>query len=52
MSIERELVVLLTKPSMFGKFVVHEWRQCGGLNKEHSILVHGGSNSFWHAKRC
>jgi hypothetical protein len=21
------------------------------LNKEHSISVHGGSNSFWHAKR-
>jgi hypothetical protein len=23
-----------------------------GLNEEHSILVHWGSNSFWHAKRC
>jgi hypothetical protein len=26
MSLGRELVVLLTKPSMFGKFVVHAWR--------------------------
>ena len=49
MSFGRELVVLLTKPSMFGKFVVHA---CGGLNIEHSISVHKGSNSFWHAKRC
>ena len=48
----RELVVLLTKPSMFVKFLVQAWRWCGGWNKEHYILVHGGSNSFWHAKRC
>jgi hypothetical protein len=47
MTFGRELVVLLTKPSMFSKFLVHAWRWCGGLNKEHSILVHGGSNSFW-----
>jgi hypothetical protein len=26
MSFGRELVILLTKPSMFGKFVVHAWR--------------------------
>jgi hypothetical protein len=26
MSFGRELVVYLTKPSMFGKFVVHAWR--------------------------
>ena len=30
---------LLTKPSMFGKLWVHDWRSCGGLNKEHSISV-------------
>ena len=23
-----------------------------GLIEEHSILLYGGSNSFWHAKRC
>jgi hypothetical protein len=49
MNFGRELVVLLTKPSMFGNFVVHAWRKCGGLNKEHSISVHEGPNS-WHAK--
>ena len=37
---------------MFGRFLVHVWRSCGGLNKEHSISVHWGSNSFWHATRC
>ena len=26
MTFGRELVVLLTKPSMFGKFLVHAWR--------------------------
>ena len=46
----RELVVLHTTPSMFDKFSVHAWRW--SLNKEHSLLVHRGSNSFWHAKRC
>lgn len=35
-----ELVELLTKPSMYGKFSEHAWRSCGILNKEHSILVH------------
>ena len=35
-----ELVVSHTTPSMFGKFSVHAWRQCSGLNKEHSVLVH------------
>jgi hypothetical protein len=49
----QELVVLLTKPSMFGKFLVHAWRWYGGSNKEHSISVHGGSKKYfiaWHAK--
>ena len=31
-------------------FVACLW--CGDLSKEHSILIHWGSNSFWHAKRC
>jgi hypothetical protein len=52
MTFGRELVVLLTEPSMFGKFLVHAWRSCGDLNNEHSISVHEGSNSVWHAKRC
>ena len=47
MSFGRELDVLPTKPSMFGKFVVHAWRWGGGLKIEHSISVHGGSNSLW-----
>jgi hypothetical protein len=49
MTFGRDLVVLLRKPSMFGKVLVLVWRwcgHCGGLNKEHSISVHGGSNSF------
>ena len=46
MTFGRELVVLLKNPFMFGKFLMHVWRECGGMNKEHSILVHGGSNSF------
>ena len=25
---------------------------CGGLNEEHFILVHRGSNLLYHAKRC
>ena len=40
MTFGRELVVLLTKPSMSGKFLVHVWRLCGGLNKEHYVSVH------------
>jgi hypothetical protein len=52
MTFGRELVVLLTKLSMFGRILVHGWRQCGGLNNEHSISVDEGPNSFWHAKRC
>jgi hypothetical protein len=32
----RELVVLHTRPSMFGKFLVHPCRQWGGLNEEYS----------------
>lgn len=33
----REFVVLHATPSMYGKFVVHAWWYCGGLNEEHSI---------------
>ena len=36
---------------MVGEFSVHVWSSCGGLNKEHSILVHYGPNLYWHAKR-
>ena len=28
---------------MFSKLSVHAWSWCEGLNKEHSISVHGGS---------
>ena len=52
MTFDWELAVMHTTPSMFSKFLVHAWRYCGGLHREHSILVHLGSNSFWHAKRC
>ena len=34
----RELDVLHTRPSMFGKFLVHPCRQCGGLNEEYLYL--------------
>ena len=47
----RELVVHRTKLTMFGMFWVDAWRWFGGLNTTLSILVHLGSNSFWHAKR-
>ena len=50
MTFGRELVVLLAKPSMLGKFLVHAWEVVWSLNKECFISVHGGSNSFWHAK--
>ena len=42
MSFDRELVVLLTKPSMFGNLEVHalEVRSREGLNKQHSKSVH------------
>ena len=46
MTFGRELVVLLIKPAMFGKFLVHAWRWCRGLKIEQSISVHGGPNSF------
>ena len=46
MTFGSELVVLNTKPSMFGKFLVHAWRWCGGLNKEHYILVMEGQTHF------
>ena len=40
MTFDRELVVLLTKPYVFGRFLVQVWRSYGDLNKEHSISVH------------
>ena len=46
MNFGKEWVVLPTKPSMFGKFVVHAWKYGGGLKIEHSISVHEESNSF------
>ena len=43
MAFGQELVDLLTRHSMFGRFLVHAWRwQCGGLNIEHSISVDYG----------
>ena len=39
MDIGWELVVLQITTSIFGKFLVHAWKECGGLNKEHSISV-------------
>ena len=39
MTFGRVLVVLLKKPSMFDKSLVHAWRWCGGLNK--NILYRG-----------
>ena len=36
----------------FGACLEVVWRQYGGLNKKHFILVHWGLNSFWYAKRC
>ena len=44
MTFGRELVVLHTKLSMVGKFLVHAWTKCGGLNIEHSISIHEGPN--------
>ena len=38
MTFGRELVVLLTKSSMFVKFLMHVWRSCGGLNNEHFYI--------------
>jgi hypothetical protein len=52
MTFGQKLVVLRTTPSMFGRFLVDAWRQCGGLIKEHSLSVRCSSNSFWHSKRC
>jgi hypothetical protein len=49
-SFGRELVVQHTKLFMFSKFSVDAWSQCGGLNKEHSILVNWGQNPVWHAR--
>ena len=39
MAFDQEWVDLHTTPSIFGRFLVHTWRQCGGLSKEHSIQV-------------
>ena len=50
MTFGRDLVVLNTTPFMFGMFLVHAWRYCGGSNEVHSISVHGESNLIWHAK--
>jgi hypothetical protein len=44
MTLGRELIVLHTTPSMFGKFSVNAWRLCEDLNKERSKSVHQGSN--------
>ena len=30
----------------FSKFFMHAWNRCGGLNKEHSMLVHSGAESI------
>ena len=38
MTFGQELVDMHTT-FMFGKFSVHAWRQYGGLNNKHSILV-------------
>ena len=46
-----ELVVLHAILSKLGRFLVQVWSLCGGLNKELSISVHRGPNSFWHVKR-
>lgn len=37
---------LHTKLSMFGEYFGHARSRCGGLNKEHLIMVHWGPNSF------
>ena len=53
MTFGRELVVLLTTPSMFGKFLVHLWKLCGGLNKGHSIYRFiEGQTHFGKFNRC
>ena len=41
----RDLVVLHTNT-----FHLHDWSQCGCLNKEHSISVDWGPKSFWYSK--
>lgn len=44
MTFDRELVALHITTSMFGKFSVHPWRECGGLSIEHSKSVHAGQS--------
>ena len=41
-----ELVILHTRPSMFGKFLVDAWRWCRGLNKEHLHQFIEGQTHF------
>ena len=40
MTFGQELVVLHAIPSVYGQLAVHAWSQCGGFNKEHSMLAH------------
>lgn len=50
MTFSTELVVVHTTSSMVGKFQVHVWRLCEGLNEENILcrfIVL--SNSFWNA---
>ena len=46
---DQELIVLHTTLVMFSRFLVDAQTWCEGLNKEHSISVREGSNSFWQA---
>ena len=39
MTFGQELVVLHTSPCMFGKFLVHAWRKCGGSRGANMSLV-------------
>ena len=41
-----------TKLSMFGKFLVCAWSQCGGLNEEHSISVWTSTQTPWDDIGC
>jgi hypothetical protein len=46
MTFGRGLVVLLTKSSMFGKFLVHAWRWSGGLTKNIPYGIMEGQTHF------
>ena len=57
MTFGRELVVLLTKPFMFNKSLVHVWRSCGGLKGQRpskNILYWfiEGQTHFGKLNRC